>query len=59
MHTSCGFLWENRMKTIKRYLFYCNSCGFEYGSPSKEPCSCSLCGAVNECCYVDEVEVEE
>lgn len=47
------------MKIIKRHLFYCNSCGFEYSGPDKEPCSCSFCGAVNELCYVDEMAVEE
>lgn len=47
------------MKIIKRFLFYCVKCGFEYSGPSEEPCSCSFCGTVNSSCYVDEIEVEE
>lgn len=47
------------MKIIKRYLFCCAKCDFEYSGPSEEPCSCSFCGTVNSYCYVDEIEVEE
>ena len=43
---------------MKRFLFYCNKCGFEYSGGSEEPCSCSLCGTVNDCCYVEEIEEE-
>lgn len=40
---------------IKRFWFYCKNCGFEYSGESAEPCSCSLCGTVNDCCYVEEI----
>lgn len=43
---------------MKRFLFYCNKCGFEYSGGSEEPCSCSFCGTVNDCCYVEEIEEE-
>ena len=43
---------------MKRFLFYCNNCGFEYSGGSEEPCSCSFCGTVNECEYVEEIEEE-
>lgn len=45
-----------KSEKMKRFLFYCNNCGFEYSGPDAEPCSCSLCGTVNDCCYVEEIE---
>lgn len=47
------------MEIIKRHLFWCKSCGFEYSGPDEEPCPCSFCGTVNECCCVEEIEVGE
>jgi hypothetical protein len=41
-------------KKMKRFLFYCKKCGFEYSGASEEPCSCSLCGTMNECSEVEE-----
>ena len=43
------------LEKSKRFLFYCKNCGFEYSGGSAEPCSCSLCGTVNDCCYVEEI----
>lgn len=40
---------------MKRFLFYCSHCGFEYSGPNAEPCSCSFCGAINECYCVEEI----
>ena len=43
---------------MKRFLFYCAKCDFEYSGGNEEPCPCSLCGTVNDCCYVEEIEEE-
>ena len=43
---------EGEWIKMKKILFYCAKCDFEYSGGSEEPCS--LCGTVNECCYVRE-----
>lgn len=43
---------------MKRFLFYCAKCDFEYSGGSEKPCSCSFCGTVNDCCYVEKIEEE-
>ena len=40
---------------MKRFLFYCKNCDFEYSGGSEEPCPCSFCGTMNECCGTEEV----
>lgn len=43
---------------MKRFLFVCSKCGFEYGTNSEEPCKCSFCGTVNECYTSEEITDE-
>ena len=40
---------------MKRFLFYCKNCDFIYSGESEEPCPCSFCGTMNECCGTEEV----
>ena len=49
---------STNLQSTKRYLFYCNSCGFEYSSSSEEHCSCSFCGTVNNNCYINKINEE-
>ena len=43
------------LEEMKRYLFYCNNCGFEYSGADEEPCPCSLCGTINNCCSIEHI----
>lgn len=38
---------------MKRFIYICKKCGFEYGGPDGTPLSCSNCGTVNDLAYVE------
>lgn len=38
---------------MKRFIFICKQCGFEYSGPNENPISCSYCGTVNDVAYVE------
>lgn len=38
---------------MKRFIYICKKCGFEYGGPDGTPLSCSYCGTVNDLAYVE------
>lgn len=38
---------------MKRFIYICKKCGFEYGGPNGTPLSCSYCGTVNDLTYVE------
>lgn len=39
---------------MKRFIFYCKQCGFEYSGPNENPLACSYCGTVNDLNCVEE-----
>lgn len=42
---------------MKRYIYICKKCGFEYGGPDGTPLSCSYCGTVNDLAYAEGDEI--
>lgn len=38
---------------MKRFIYICKKCGFEYGGPNENPLSCLYCGTVNDVAYVE------
>ena len=42
---------------MKRFIYICKKCGFEYGGPNGTPLSCSYCGTVNDFAYEEGDEI--
>ncbi len=43
---------------MKRFIFYCKQCGFEYSGPNENPLACSYCGTVNDLNCVEEYGIQ-